>query len=60
MMAWVIKLSDGDTVMAIVLAQTTKLSRFFGRIAQRLYESRLATVEREVKRHREFLGVPKL
>jgi hypothetical protein len=45
--------------MATVIAQTRKLSGFFGRVAQRLYEARLATVEREVSTHRQFLGTPK-
>jgi hypothetical protein len=41
--------------MAIIIAQTHKVSGFFGKIAQRLYDARLATAEREVNRHRQFL-----
>ena len=46
--------------MATVVAHSRKLSRFFGRVAQRLYEARLATAEREVNCHRQFLGTPKV
>ena len=47
-------------VMVTVVAHTRKLSRFFGRVAQRLYEARLATAEREVNCYRQFLGRSKL
>src|SRR6516164_10606536 len=43
------------TAMAIIIAQTHRVSGFFGKIAQRLYDARLATAEREVNRHRQFL-----
>ncbi len=45
--------------MATVIAQTRKMSGFFGRVAQRLYNARLANAEREVNQHRSFLGTPK-
>jgi hypothetical protein len=45
--------------MATVIAQTRKLSGFFGRVAQRLYDARLANAEREMHCHRQFLGAPK-
>ena len=41
--------------MAIIIAQTHRVSGFNGNIAQRLYDARLATAEREVNRHRQFL-----
>lgn len=42
--------------MAAVIAQSRKVSGFFGRLAQRLYDARLASADREVNRHRSFLG----
>ncbi len=45
--------------MAIIVAQTKKVSGFFGRIAERLYNARLANADREVKQHRSFLGTPR-
>jgi hypothetical protein len=36
--------------------QKQKVSGFFGRVAQRLYDARLANAAREVKHHRSFLG----
>ncbi len=49
--------------MATIIAQTQKTSGFFGRMAQRLYNARLANAEREVKhtvhswgRRRHFKG----
>jgi len=45
--------------MASVIAQTQKLSGFFGKLARCLYDYRLANAEREVNRHRPFLGTPK-
>lgn len=45
--------------MATVIAQTRKLSGFFSRVTQRFYDARLADAEREVSRHRSFLGTPK-
>jgi hypothetical protein len=50
---------DGGLAMATIIAQTQKMSGFFGRIAQRLYNARLANAEREVNHHRSFLGTPK-
>ena len=44
--------------MVTVVAHTRKLSGFFGRVAQRLYEARLATAEREVNCHGQFLADP--
>jgi hypothetical protein len=44
------------TAMANIVAQTHRLSAFFGSIAQRFYDARLTTAEREVNRHRQFLG----
>jgi hypothetical protein len=46
--------------MATIIAQTQKMSSFFGRLAQRLYSARLANAEREVRQHRSFLGTPKI
>jgi hypothetical protein len=46
--------------MAAVITQTRKLSGFFARVAQRLYDARLANAEREVTCHRKFLGTPKM
>jgi hypothetical protein len=52
--------------MATVVAQTQKLSTFFGRIAQKFYntrlasanrETRLASANREVEKHKEFLRI---
>ncbi len=45
--------------MAIIVAQTKEVSGFFGRIAERLYNARLANADREVKQHRSFLGTPR-
>jgi hypothetical protein len=45
--------------MATVIARTRKISGFFGRVAQRLYNARLANAEREVNQHRSFLGTPR-
>jgi hypothetical protein len=46
--------------MATIIAEKTqKVSEFFGRVAQRFFETRLANAEREVKQHRSFLGTPK-
>ncbi len=45
--------------MATIIARTQKLSGFFGRVAQRLFNARLANAEREVNQHRSFLGTPK-
>jgi hypothetical protein len=43
--------------MAIVIAQSRKLSEYFARVGQRLYDARLASANREVERHRQFLGL---
>ena len=43
--------------MATVVAQTRKLSTFFGRIAQKFYNARLASANREVEKHKEFLRI---
>jgi len=43
--------------MATVVAQTQKLSTFFGRIAQKFYNTRLASANREVEKHKEFLRI---
>jgi hypothetical protein len=45
--------------MATVIVQTRKLSGFFGSLAYRFYNGRLANAEREVNRHRQFLQTPK-
>lgn len=45
--------------MTTLIVQTKKVSGFFGRIAEQLYNARLANAEREVKQHRSFLGTPK-
>ena len=45
--------------MAIVIAQSRKLSGFFSSLAHRFYDGRLAKAEREVNRHRQFLRTPK-
>ena len=41
--------------MATLVAQTKKVLGFFRKIAQQLYDARLARTEREVSRHRVFL-----
>ena len=46
--------------MATVIAQTRKLSGYFGRVAQRLYDARLASANREVERHKQFLGLARM
>jgi hypothetical protein len=46
--------------MATVIAQTHKWSGFFGRVVQQFYNARSAKIEREVNRHRTFLGTPKV
>jgi hypothetical protein len=43
--------------MGTVIAQTRKVSGYFVRVAQRLYDARLASADREVGRHRQFLGL---
>ena len=43
--------------MAAVVAQTQKLSTFFGRIAQKFYNGRLESANREVEKHKEFLRI---
>lgn len=43
--------------MAMVIAQSRKLSEYFSRVAQSLYDARLASANREVERHRQFLGL---
>ena len=45
--------------MGMIITQTQKVSGFFGRVAQRVFNARLANAEREVNRHRSFLGTPK-
>jgi hypothetical protein len=45
--------------MVIVIAQSRKLTGFFGSLAYRFYNGRLANAEREVDRHRQFLHIPK-
>jgi hypothetical protein len=45
--------------MTALVAQTKKVFGFFGKIAQRLYDARLARANRDVNRHRAFLGTPK-
>jgi hypothetical protein len=45
--------------MAVVIAQTRKLSGFFAEVAQRFYDARLASAQREVTWHRNFLGTSK-
>jgi hypothetical protein len=42
--------------MATVIAQARKLSAFFRKLANDVYDARLAKAERETKRHRPFLG----
>ena len=42
--------------MATVIAQARRLSGFFSNFAHRLYDARLLKAERELKRHRPFLG----
>ncbi len=43
--------------MATVVAQSRKLSVFFGRIAQKFYDTRLASANREVEKHKQILGI---
>jgi hypothetical protein len=43
--------------MAMVIAQSRKLSEYFARVGQRLYDARLASANREVERHRQFSGL---
>ena len=43
--------------MANVVAQTRKLSMFFGRVAQKFYDARLASANREVEKHKRILGL---
>jgi len=43
--------------MATVVAQTRKVSTFFGRIAQKVYDARLASANREVEKHKEILRI---
>ena len=43
--------------MATIVAQTRKLSMFFGRVAQQFYDARLASANREVESHKRFLGL---
>jgi hypothetical protein len=42
--------------MAALVTQTKRLFRFFGEMAQRLYDARLERAERDVSNHRVFLG----
>ena len=42
--------------MATLVAQTKKVLGFFGKIAQQLFEARLARAERDVDYHRALLG----
>jgi hypothetical protein len=42
--------------MTTLVAQTKKVLGLFGKLAQRLYETRLTRAEREVNHHRMFLG----
>ncbi len=42
--------------MATLVAQTKKILGFFDKVAQRLFDTRLARAEREVNHHRVFLG----
>jgi len=44
--------------MAVLLSQTKKVFGFLGKIAQRLYDARLAHAEREVNLHRSFMRIP--
>jgi hypothetical protein len=48
---------NGETAMAMVIAQSRKLSEYFARVGQRLYDARLASANREVERHRQFLAL---
>jgi hypothetical protein len=48
---------NGETAMATVVAQTRKLSMFFGRVAHRFDDARLASANREVESHKQFLGL---
>jgi hypothetical protein len=43
--------------MTTVVAQTRKLSNFFGKIAQKFYDTRLASANREVEKHKRILGI---
>ena len=43
--------------MATVVAQTRKLSTFFGRIARKFYNAQLASANREVEKHKEILRI---
>jgi hypothetical protein len=45
-----------EGLMATVIAQAQKLSTFLRKLAQRVYDVRLAKAECETKRHRLFLG----
>ena len=45
--------------MTAIIAQSRRLSGVFTRVMQRFYDARLADAEREVNRHRSFLGTPK-
>jgi hypothetical protein len=49
--------AHGEAAMATVVAQTQKLSTFFGKIAQKFYNTRLASANREVEKHKEFLRI---
>jgi hypothetical protein len=42
--------------MATLVAQTKKVLGSLGKLAQQLYEARLARAERDVNHHRAFLG----
>jgi hypothetical protein len=43
--------------MTTVVAQTRKLSIFFGKIAQKYFDARLASANREVEKHKQILGI---
>jgi hypothetical protein len=43
--------------MTTVVAETRKLSVFFGRIAQKFYDARLASADREVEKHKQILRI---
>jgi hypothetical protein len=42
--------------MSTLVTQTKKVLGFFSKIAQRLYDTRLARADRDVNHHRAFLG----
>ena len=49
-------LAEGRVAMSTLATQTKKVLGFFNKIAQRLYDARLARADRDVNHHRAFLG----